>query len=308
MPFDLRYAGLDPAMEQRVRLAANALAAHRVQARAAQWDGTRCDIVAADPGDEYGRRVLEIARRRGTPALEVGSAARTAEQGTTVARLTRALYELLRGSDGNAPSTSVPGFSAAAGTSGLVRLAGDEALAGRDVEARLRNIVVWLLPESGRVLSATVSDQLRARERLAADADWTFTPLAAGSQRGEPPGEVSTSLDAFLLHAAWQARAQLPEFPSRDIALRDWLDLGAAAALVEPLAVVQALQRGPATVTQIARRTGIAEKDAGACLWAFKAAGLLHDRAAVAPPPETAKPRIGGLFTRLAAHFGLLRA
>lgn len=306
MPFDLRYAGLDPAMEQRVRLAASALAAHRVQARATEWDGTRCDIVAADPGDEYGRRVLEIARRRGTPALEIGTTTPSAEPGTTVARLTRALYELLRGPDRDA-AASFDESGVDGGASGLVRLAVDDSLVGRDVEARFQNIVVWLLPASGRVLSATVSDQLRARERLAADAGWTFAPLAAGRQRGAPPGEISTSLDAFLVHSAWQARAQLPTFPSRDVALRDWPDLGAAASLVEPLAVAQALQRGPATVTQVVRRTGIAETDVAASLWAFKAAGLLHDRAAVAPLPEVVKPKTGGLLARLASHFGLFR-
>jgi hypothetical protein len=307
MPFDLRYAGLDPAMEQRLRLAANALAAHRVQARATQWDGTRCDVVAADPGDEYGRRVLDIARRRGTPTLEIGTSPRTAETGTTVARLTRALHDLLRGSDRGA-SASTDATEFAVDASGLVKLAGDDALAGKDVEARFQNIVVWLLPDSGRVLSATVSDQLRAREQLATRADWTFSPLAAGRQRGIPPGEVSTSLDAFLVHAAWQARAHLPAFPSRDVALRDWPDLGAAAALVEPLAIVQALQRGPTTVTQIARRRGIAEADVGACLWAFKAAGLLHDRAAAVPTTADPKQSSGGLFSRLAAHFGLFKA
>lgn len=307
MPFDLRYAGLDPAMEQRLRLAANALAAHRVQARATQWDGTRCDVVAADPGDEYGRRVLDIARRRGTPTLEIGASPWTAEAGTTVARLTRALHDLLRRSD-RSPSASPDAADIAADACGLVTLAADDELAGRDVEARHQNIVVWLLPDSGRVLSATVGDQLRAREQLATSADWTFSPLATGRQRDNPPGEVSTSLDAFLVHAAWHARAHLPAFPSRDVALQDWPDLGAAAALVEPLMVVRALQGGPATVTQIARRSGIAEADVGACLWAFKAAGLLHDRAAPMPSPAAAKHGSGGLFSRLAAHFGLFKA
>lgn len=307
MHFDLRYAGLDPAMERRLRLAANALAAHRLTARASEWDGTRCDVVAADPDDEYGRRVLEIARRRGTPVLEVGTATRTAELDTTVARLTRALYGLLRAGGDDSPSMASANPAVDANACGLVRLAGDDALVGKDVEARIRNVVVWLLPESGRVLSATVSDQLHARERLCVGWDWTFVPLV-GKHRDKPPGEISTSLDAFLVHAAWQARAQLPAFPSRDVALRDWPDLGAAASLVEPLAVVRALQRGPTTVTQIARRSGIAEADVGACLWAFKAAGLLHDRAAVTLAPEVARPQGGGLFARLASHFGLFRS
>ena len=304
MPFDLRYAGLDPATAQRFRLAANALAAHRVQARATEWDGTRCDVVAADPADEYGRRVLEIARRRGTPAIELGAAARAAEPGSTVARLTRALYELLRGTpDGDAPASPQPAIASRSAACGLVKLANNGSLAGKNIEARWRNVVVWLLPESGRVLSATVSDQLRARERIATDSDWTFTVLGDRS-RQPAPGEISTSLDAFLIHAAWQVRAQLPAFPAKGVSLRDWPDLGAAATLLEPLAVVRALQRGPLTPDEVARRAGVAEADVDACLWAFSAAGLLRDDAAAAAPPVASKPA-GGLFSRLAAHFGL---
>lgn len=302
MNFELRYAGLDAATQQRLRLAANTLAAHRLHARAAEWDGTRCDIVAADPADEYGRRVLEIARRRGTPALELDT--RSAESGTTVARLARALYDLLAGKDRAGSASSSDSLDDAGG---LVRLAASAELAGKDVEARLGSLVIWLLPASGRVLSATVSDQLRARERLAIDNGWTFTPLS-GKARDSAPGEISTSIDAFHLQAAWSARAKLPSFPSREIALKDWPDLGSAAAMVEPLAVVQALRRGHGTVTQIARRTGIAEADVGACLWAFRASGLLQESASRAPAKVAAPPRSAGLFARLATHFGLLRA
>ena len=303
MPFDLRYAGLDPATAQRFRLAANALAAHRVQARATEWDGTRCDVVAADPDDEYGRRVLEIARRRGTPALEIGAAARATEPSSTVARLTRALYELLRGADGDAKASPQPAVAARSATSGIVRLASKGDLAGRNVEARWRNVVVWLLPETGRVLSATVSDQLRARERLATDDEWVFT-LLDNRSRQAPPGEIATSLDAFLLQAAWQARAELPAFPAQAVTLRDWPDLGAAATLLDPLAIVRALQRASLTPAEVASRTGVGAAEVDACLWAFSAAGLLRTDGAIALPPTAGKPP-GGLFSRLAAHFGL---
>lgn len=291
-------------MERRFRLAAQALAAHRLDARAAEWDGTRCDVVAADPNDAYGRRVLEIARRRGTPALEIGMATPAIETGATVARLTRALHELLRGASPDAAMAAEAEHGSAT-ANGIVRLATDPALAGIDVEARLQDLVVWLLPKSGRVLGATMSDLLRARERLT-QSHWSLLPVA-DRRRAKPPGEVATSLDAFLLQSAWQARAQLPPFPQDVVGLRDWPDLGSASALVEALAVVQALQRAPATAAELARRCGLPDVDVGACLWAFKAAGLLSGR--VAAPIQSAVPqrKIGGLIARLAAHFGLTR-
>jgi hypothetical protein len=319
MQFDLRYAGLNPAMEQRLRLATTALAAHRMQARASEWDGTRCDMVAADPTDAYGRRVLDIARRRGTPSLEIGPTTALYEPGANVARLTRALHELLLRVSGNVRPPSVPAAAPAplvqpANMSALVRLALDPALAGVDIEARSQearsqNVVVWLLPSTGRVLSATVSDQLRARERLAVK-EWSFTPITE-RQRAAPLGEVNASLDAFLLQGAWHARTELPPFPANEVGLSDWPDLGSASSLVEALKVVQVLQRSRSTATAIARRCGLAQRDVDACLWAFKAAGLLENNG----PASTAVPAAvmiaanrGGLLSRLAAHFGLSKA
>jgi hypothetical protein len=318
MQFDLRYAGLNPAMEQRLRLATTALAAHRMQARASEWDGTRCDMVAADPSDAYGRRVLEIARRRGTPALEIGPTTALYEPGANVARLTRALHELLLRASGSARAPSVHAPTAVphvqhADMPALVRLALDPGLAGIDVEARSQevrsqNVVVWLLPSTGRVLSATVSDQLRARERLAAKA-WSFTPITE-RQRAAPLGEVNASLDAFLLQGAWHARAELPAFPADEVGLRDWPDLGGAASLVEALKVVQVLQRSRSTAAGIARRSGLAQREVDACLWAFNAAGLLESNVpapAAVPAAVVAASNRGGLLSRLAAHFGLSR-
>jgi len=304
MPFELRYAGLDPVMEQRFRLATRALAAHRMDARAAEWDGTRCDVVAIDPNDAYGRRVLDIARRRGTPALEIGLATPIVESGATVARLTRALHELLLGaSRGEAAAVEAQRRSATANA--VVRLATDPSFAGVDLEARLQDLVVWLLPQSGRVIGATMSDLLRAREKIA-QADWSLVPIG-GRQRAKPPGDVATSLDAFLLQGAWLARTQLPPFPQHVVALRDWPDLGSASELVEALAVVGVLQRAPATAAEIARRCNLPDADVGACLWALRAAGLLSGHVA-APVQFTAPPgRAGGLIARLAAHFGLTR-
>jgi len=300
MPLELRYAGLDTAMEQRLRLATQALAAHRLQARAAAWDGTRCDIVAADPHDAYGRRVIDIARRRGTPVLEIVEAL------ATVARLTRALHDLLlraappatQSTATAAPTTSA---SSTPASSPLLRMATDPALRGADVELRRDGAVVWLLASTSRVVSASVSDRLRACEQLASNA-WSIAAIG-DRQRSRPPGEISASLDAFLLMGAWSARAHLPSYPDDDVGLRDWPDLGAAGTIAEALVVVQSLQRFRGTPERIAHRHGLARTDVDACLWAFQAAGLL-DRSATpsAVPPPT---RPGGLFSRLAAHFGL---
>ncbi|MGN6520140.1 MAG: hypothetical protein ACTHK2_12025 [Dokdonella sp.] len=292
MPLELRYAGLDATMEQRLRLATQALAAHRLQARAAAWDGTRCDVVAADPRDAYGSRVLDIARRRGTPVLEVVEAV------ATVVRLTRALHDLLSKSPSLSTPAAVPVPPAA---SPLLRLATDASLRGVDVELRRDGAVVWLLCTKGRVVSASVSDRMRACEQLAT-GDWSLAAIG-DRQRTRPPGEISASLDAFLLTAAWSARASLPPYPDEDVGLRDWPDLGGAGSIAEALVVVQSLQRFRGTPGTIAHRHGLARAEVDACLWAFQAAGLLDRAAAVefAAPP----PRNGGLFSRLAAHFGL---
>lgn len=292
MPLELRYAGLDATMEQRLRLATQALAAHRLQARAAAWDGTRCDVVAADPHDAYGRRVLDIARRRGTPVLEIVEAL------ATVARLTRALHDVLSKATSSATPAAVSTPQAA---SPLLRLATDPALRGADVELRRDGAVVWLLSSKSRVVSASVSDRMRACEQLASN-DWTVAAIG-DRQRMRPPGEITASLDAFLLTGAWSARGSLPAYPDEDVGLRDWPDLGTAGSIAEALVVVQSLQRFRGTPERIAYRHGLARADVDACLWAFQAAGLLDRAAAMSIPVPP--PRHGGLFSRLAAHFGL---
>lgn len=302
------YAGLDESLEQRLRLAAGALAAHGIEARANAWDGTRCDAVIADPQDAYGRRVLDLARRRGTPTLELSSAA-AVDPSTNVRGLTRTLYEMLGQNKKDSSAISVANSTTDAERSGLVRLATDKSLTGNDVEARLDNMVVWLLPRSGRVISATLSDQLRARERMTSSG-WTFSPLPA-RQRTQTLGDVSASLDSFLIQAAWASREHLPTFPAKQVSLSDWPDLGGAAALVEPLAIAQALLRAPTNCREIARDQDLSESMVGACLWAFQAGNLLEDSAlpvSATAARSTVPHAPAGLFARLAAHFGLARA
>jgi hypothetical protein len=309
MRYDLRFAGLEPVLEQRLRLAANALAAHRLQAKASPWDGTRCDIVVVDAKDAYGRRTMEIAQKRSTPVLDIHATIQSVEQEMTVAQLTRSLLELLqRPNSGMQSPVKLNGYVAkSANACGLVQFATVEGIQSENVEARSGETRIWLLPEIGRVVSTTVGDQLKARERFATATDWSITPLE-GQGEMKISGGISASLDAFLLSAAWSGRAELPPFPAGGVTLQDWPDLGTASTLVEALAVAQALQRGPTTVAHISKETQVTEIDIGACLWAFKAAGLLI---VSAPPAEVSKQspqRSGGLFSRLAAHFGLVQS
>ena len=65
MRSDIRSVALDPGQKARVAAAARALAAHAIQARLSDWDGTRCDLLVANADDGYGRHVIEIALWRG---------------------------------------------------------------------------------------------------------------------------------------------------------------------------------------------------------------------------------------------------
>lgn len=315
MQIDLRYAALDETVEQRVRLAAETLAAYRIEARASDWDGTQCGVLVAGSDDAYGRRVIDIARRRGISVLAIGAAVDDADKTLAVSEATivaiarglRALLEARSSSDAPRRGDAVapPRKDAEPAACALTRLAIYPTLAGVDLEASIHGTTVWLLPSAGRVLSATVADQLRARDRLGSD-DWNFTPLR---ERTRLIGEISHSLDSFYLQGAWAARARLPAFTATGVRLRDWPDLGGASDIVDALRVVKALQRGNGNLGRIVAATDVAEADVSACLWAFRASGILQfDHGLQAPATRDARPRAQpGLLARLAAHFGLSR-
>lgn len=317
MQIDLRYAALNETVEQRVRLAADTLAAYRIQARASSWDGTQCGVLVVGSDDAYGRHIMDIARRRGIPVLALGDAADAADKtlalsDATIATIARALHSLL---DARVPSTtkrhgdetSAAPSAAAAAACALTRLVTSPELAGSDLEATIHGTKIWLLPSAGRVLSATVADQLRARDRIGFD-DWSFAPIRE-RERQRPIGEISTSLDSFYVQGAWLARERLPAFAARGARLRDWPDLGSAAEVVDALRVVRALQRGNGDAASIGAASGVAERDVSACLWAFAASGILDcSGSAPAVAPHRARPAARqGLLARLAAHFGLSR-
>ena len=323
----VRHAGLKQDQEQRVRIAAGALAANSIVASASPWDGTRCDLVLLHADDGYGQHVMQIARRRGVEVIALSATRTGREPGvnwiredSSAAVLARQMAALLLGDRAPESPSEAAGEAAAASASevpasnasevALVRLSEDPSLAGKDVEARIAGRTVFLLPSSGRVLSATLSDQFATRDRLG-EAGWQFRPARKGDIESNR-FEFSGSLEAFLLQGALQQARQLPRFPAQPCSLQDWPDLGTTPDAVDALRVVQALQSRALTPATIASECRLDPAYVSACLWAFAAAGLLHRSphgAAAAMPVTTpmAKPVLG-VFARLAAHFGLGRA
>lgn len=330
MRIDLRYAGLTPEWEQRVKLAAHALTAYKIVARIDAWDGTACDVVIADASDGYGIHVIDIARRRGrSSVLMIGGTTGQSDLITdpvltlsvpsvaTVLTLTRALHRMLvhLGWLAEEPAEPVEPMTRAdaaieAIPSALTQLAAHGPWAGKDVAATIHGMTVWLLPSAGRVLSASMSDQVRAREKLDLDG-WQFR-LLNDAMRAYPIGEVAVSLDAFYLQGAWRMRQKLPLFPSGNYGLKDWPDLGTAADFADALNIVALLLRKRLDPVAIADAMNIPIEDVSAYLWAFSASGLLegHDVEIAAPVLQSsAKPMAAqGLLSRLAKHFGLRRS
>ena len=312
MNIDLRYTGLMRDVEQRVRLAARSLAAHHIAANAAAWNGDECDVVVVDSSDVLGVRALALARQRGIPVLDVQAGTDGSNRYiANIAWLTKSLLDLMRpqpGDGGTGDGALISGSDAA----GLVRLATETRFMNTSIEASYFGTRVWLLPRAGRIVSATVSERLRARDRLGSSG-WTFTPIP-NDPSWRPAGEVSASLDAFFLQAAWRIREQLPRYPQGRYRLREWPDLGSASDLVEALRVVLSLLKETRSIAETARASNTSEADVSACLWALKASGILTGEA-VGP---SRAPEVGsrfptqraatGLWSRLAAHFGLARA
>ncbi|MBN8741710.1 MAG: hypothetical protein BGP24_16565 [Lysobacterales bacterium 69-70] len=312
MRLDLRTAALTEQEEQRVRIAAQLLAAHGGQARVGAWDGTRCDLVVLNADDGYGRHVLDIARRRGVPAVALGplrpdtepAGGIVAAEGSA-ASLAAALWRLVGTAAGEAATRPAPGVrNTAADQAGLLRLAATP-LRGADVRATIAGRSIILRPSIGRTRGRTLSDLLAARDHLG-EGGWQFEALAPGVDDAMPT-DSAMSLDAFLLTGALRARAALPPFPDGEWALRDWPDLGAAADVVAGLRLAQRLRRAAATPQGLADGTGIARDVADACLWAFRAANLLTEIAAPVPRAPAAPPVVRQLLNRLAARFGLAR-
>lgn len=318
----VRHAALTADQEQRVRIAASALAANSIVAVASPWDGTRCDLVLVHGDDAYGQRVIEIARRRGVAVLALSAVRNGEDRGvhwlredTSAALLARQMVTLLQ--DEAAPPSppvtaaeaSAPGSTAPlASDCALLRLADDPAHASQDVEARVGGRTAFLLRSTGRVLTATLSDQFGTRDRLC-EAGWQFRP-ARKVDVDASRFEFAGSLEAYLLQGALHNARLLPAFPEQPCSLQDWPDLGTTPEAVNALRVVQALQMRALTPSMVAQECALEPAYVSACLWALAASGLLQ-RSAQAIPPAAAQAtpagRPRGILARLAAHFGLGR-
>ncbi len=337
MRFDVTIAGLNEQLGQRVKLAAQLLAAHQWKVTVRDWDGTRCHALVALVPDAYGRQAIESARRRGYGVVVMHAGARPPAENlvavpadSQAAAIASALKQVLERARSARATTAgeevdaahaVPADvataalanvapSSAASRGLLLRLATDASLRGRDVQARLGTRRIAVLASSSRVIANTLSDILATREQLH-DAAWDIAPLL-GSASPDLPGEVSISLDAYLALGAIKLQHEWPDFPDRVCALRDWPDLGSAPEALGALRVANALMRVSATPRDIARKCQLPLREVSATLWAFQAAGLMLDAAvesrAITPAsvPAPSEPK-QGLLQRLAARFGLSR-
>lgn len=311
MRIDIRTAALDDDVERRVRLAANLLAAYRLQARVSAWDGTRCHLLVAAADDQYGRQAIALASRRGTPVVALASDATTEVAGnvTTLSMFSPApaLARVITGylSDTRTAIAETP--LAPVAEVGVCRLS-SPPLRGHAVDVSAHGRMAQLRPEVGRAYALSHSDLLAAADALAgttAVLDPVVRPTAVDGQA------VSTSLEGLLVRAALRACERLPPFPSGTYSLEGWPDLGMLPEAVGALTLSKKLLRAPSALEDLMQdpAIGLEPLEIQACLWAFSAADLLKRNEATprpaiapAPPPE---PERAGLWRSLARRFGL---
>jgi hypothetical protein len=318
MRHDIRYAGLAPESERRLRLAAKTLAVKGVDATVNPWEGVGCRVAVVDAEDAFGRHVLEIARRRKVPVLAIVAAqdgappGETLPQNASISAIAQALHAVLVAGNGSRPASlpaASPDRSGRNGTAeeepGLLEALGATLRdSSRPIHAKLGARSFYVVPDSGRVVSNTMSDLLELRGRFC-DAGWTLVALDGAS--AVPAGtDVSTSLDSYLVAGAASVITRLPAFPDVSCALTDWPDLASADTAVNALRVAAPLMRRALTCRQVSTDTGIALAETMAYFWAFRAAGILRETTA---PTET-RPAASGtprnrLWSRLAQRFGL---
>ncbi len=332
MKVDVTVAGIEPHAFVQVRLAGHLLAAQQWRVVVREWDGTRCDVLIADLDDAYGRQAMALADRRGTPVIalaanEGGEPRRTFARDAEALQLAQAIRALLP-EKSPAPASAPPvdaralaGIPAATDamrqTNALLRLASEEGLYGIDVRATVAGRTIGLSPAAGRATATSLADLLTARDQLGT-AQWQMQAQAAEGETGD----VSISLDAFYVGGALRLREELPPFPDGLYRLRDWPDLGAAPVLVGALRVAHALTRAAHTPRALSEHLQLPLSEVHACLWAFRASGLLlreaNANAPVAPASvsaavETVAPvarerPASSLLSKIARHFGIGRA
>ena len=179
-------------------------------------------------------------------------------------------------------------------------------LANCDVRATLGSREVYLRRKAARVCASSLSDLLFAHDHLT-DEHWTLHKLKS---LPEGAGELSRSLDVFLLQAALQQHEKVPSVGEQRFTLDHWPDLAGASESIDSLRVAGALSRQAHSVRSAAELLALDESVVNAHFWAFKSGGLLNV-AGVTQPVARAKPSSSrvqpGFFARLAAHFGLSR-
>ncbi|TDR35365.1 hypothetical protein DFR29_13616, partial [Tahibacter aquaticus] len=189
--------------------------------------------------------------------------------------------------------------------SALMELTHD-AWRGRDIDADIAGRRISIRASRGRVMAGTLSDMLAARDALGQGAEvrgFTVVP-----ERHPSVGEISWSLDAFLVEGALRSRQALPAFAGSAYGLRDWPDLGSACETLTPLRIASWLQQRSGNVLERAEKAGIGADEVNACLWAFRASNLLVvGEPRTVPVPSAAQvPRVAiPLLSKLAARFGL---
>lgn len=316
MRIDLRMAALTDSEEQRVRLAARLLGAQRIEARLSPWDGTRCDVVVVNGDDAYGRQVMMLAKKRRTGIVAYASedipfddAAHCRVIEGTAASLVSVLLSVIAAvRDGGAAALPPAKYSRPEyleGGSPLMHLA-QEAWRGHDIDAVVAGRRISIRASSGRVMAGSLSDMLAARDALSHPTEpHRFSPAP---DRHRSAGEVTRSLDAFLVEAAWRGRHALPDFVGTAYGLRDWPDLASVQDATTPLRVARWLHQRSGCVRERARQAGVAPDELNACLWAFRASNLLviGEPQPIPASGEVRPARVTApLLSKLAARFGL---
>lgn len=306
MFFDIRTAALDDLVDQRVRLAVSLLGAYRIRARLGVWDGTRCDLLIASADDSYARQTIALAQLRGTSVIALGETSDDPHI-LRISEYTPAAVLVKHIRDGLQRHRPLPpaGPRGESPQPGLCRLA-TSPLRGKAVDATCNGRSVLLRPQVGRVYATTHSDLLAVTDALSG-SDWDMSVV----ERPESTQDlVSTSLESFLMRAAYRAADRLPEFPEGRYRLDVWPDLGTLPSLVGTLQVSKLLVDNARSVRELNDALGgIDRHELNACLWAFAAADLLREVEPVNGEviANARAPRMrGSIWSSLARRFGLL--
>ncbi len=311
MHYDIRTAALCDDSEKRVRLAAKLLAAYKINARVAPWDGTRCHLLVAAGDDAYGAQAMALARKRGTPVLSMlpevpapapgqdaqGDVARD----VPAARLVKLLADLLgAGTDaGDAtepdPNDRLPCVLASA------------RHRGKRVTVSSGSVSVLIDPDSGRAYAPTHSDLLHAQDNFC-KTGWTVAP---GNTANFVLAQCAfAGLEPFLIAATQRGQHLLPEYPAGHYRLDAWPDFGSLPSMAKLMHIASTLTTESATPRQLETTKGrtTSAPEVGALLWALAAANLLKTadpEPAMAAAASSRKSPRNGIWGAIARRFGL---